>query len=230
MLLFTTPFYYLNNSLNFSVLYCFLITYIISVLSINLGWHRYYTHNMFNLNVVLRFVFLFFGTSVFFGKISDWTIEHLNHHKHFGTDKDPMKSNKGFFSQAYWMIFNTDKCPLNKQHESDDLFVFFNNNWALMTLLSNIILVFLTYILSGDIAQSLIWIVVIRINLVFHLYTITHSFGHYKMDKFLHVFNAGEGEHEEHHRKPNQNMKGFNVTYLFFNIFKSINFIKEKNE
>lgn len=230
MLLILSPVYYLYNDLNSNVFKFFVFTYIMSIVSINLGWHRYYTHNMFKLNSILRFLFLFFGSSVFFGKISDWTIEHLNHHKYFGTDKDPMNSNKGFFHQAYWMVFKAENCSINKVHETDVIFNFFNNHWISMTLVSNLVLIFCSYLLSQDLIQSVIWIFIIRINLVFHLYTITHALGHANLDKYLHIFNGGEGIHESHHKKPNSNMEGNNITYLFFIILKKINFIKEKNE
>ena len=63
MLLILSPVYYLYNDLNSNVFKFFVFTYIMSIVSINLGWHRYYTHNMFKLNSILRFLFLFFGLS-----------------------------------------------------------------------------------------------------------------------------------------------------------------------
>jgi stearoyl-CoA desaturase (delta-9 desaturase) len=210
--------FYFSPSLNLLII--FIVTYLSSVLSINLGWHRYFSHKSFKTSKPIENLFLFFGSSLFFGRISDWIKEHRDHHTYLNTTKDPQKTLESFFKRAYWMCYYSVNDTKTIDSEFDNrYFIFINKNSILSSILSNIILVLITSFFVVDELPVVIWLLVfVRICLIFNIYTLTHACGHNSRLSFFHYLNLGEGDHEDHHAKPKKIHNGLNLTSLIYKL------------
>ena len=87
----------------------FIIGYMISMLQMEIGIHRYFSHSSFYTNKIIHNILSFLSTVACAGPIIAWVHIHLHHHTNSDTEKDPhspdnMGKLKAFFRG--WFIFN----------------------------------------------------------------------------------------------------------------------------
>lgn len=70
-------------------LYIFGLYMIVSQISLFAGYHRFFTHQSFQAHVALQIVYAIFGGSCGLGSVLDFTSQHLAHHRHQDTERDP---------------------------------------------------------------------------------------------------------------------------------------------
>ncbi|AMD19201.1 HBR300Wp [Eremothecium sinecaudum] len=66
-----------------------LIYYFLSQLSLVAGYHRFFTHQSYQCHIALQFFMAVLGASCGLGSISKFSGQHLAHHRHLDTEKDP---------------------------------------------------------------------------------------------------------------------------------------------
>lgn len=66
-----------------------LIAYVLAVLSVSVGYHRYFTHQSFKTNKFWHYILFFLSTFSGAGPIPVWVTSHRAHHKFSDRDGDP---------------------------------------------------------------------------------------------------------------------------------------------
>jgi len=101
-----TPLYTKHFGLDWFQVAMFLIYFMLTGLSITLGYHRLFSHRSFVAKWPVRLGTLVFGACAFEDSALDWSSDHRDHHKHTDTDDDPYNIQKGFFwAHIGWIFF-----------------------------------------------------------------------------------------------------------------------------
>lgn len=70
-------------------MYFFGFYMIISQISLFGGYHRFFTHQSFQTHIVVQLAYAMFGGSCGLGSVLQFTSQHLAHHRHQDTERDP---------------------------------------------------------------------------------------------------------------------------------------------
>ena len=107
-----TPWYIWHFGLNWFQVALFFIFYIMTGLSITLGYHRLFSHLAFKAKWPVKLFVLIFGSAAFENSTYDWVSDHRRHHKHVDEDEDPYDISKGFlYAHMGWMMFKLRPDP-----------------------------------------------------------------------------------------------------------------------
>ncbi len=107
-----TPWYVWHFGLNWFQVALFLVFYIMTGLSITLGYHRLFSHLSFKAKWPVKLFVLIFGSAAFENSTYDWVSDHRRHHKHVDEDEDPYDISKGFmYAHMGWMMFKLRPDP-----------------------------------------------------------------------------------------------------------------------
>lgn len=88
----------------------FLIFFILTGLSISLGYHRLFSHRAFKASWPVRLLTLAFGAATFENSVLMWVADHRRHHKFVDHDEDPYNISKGFFhAHMGWILFRYEE-------------------------------------------------------------------------------------------------------------------------
>ncbi|SCU87935.1 LADA_0E07140g1_1 [Lachancea dasiensis] len=74
---------------NGNLLRCLAVYMVVSQLSLVAGYHRFFTHASFQCDLVIQSAFAILGGSCGLGSILDFASQHLAHHHHVDTERDP---------------------------------------------------------------------------------------------------------------------------------------------
>ncbi len=117
----------------------FVVFFILTGLSITLGYHRLFAHRAFKARFPIRFFTLCFGAAAFENSLLDWVSSHRRHHKHTDHDEDPYDASKGlFYSHIGWLLFKLRAEPPmdNVQDlEKDPWVVWQHKYWHILGLI-----------------------------------------------------------------------------------------------
>jgi len=113
--LIAVPLYIMQHGLPLYQVGLFLGFFILTGLSITLGYHRYFAHLTFEASWPVKLATLLFGAAAFEGSAMSWAADHRRHHKHVDQDEDPYDISKGlFFAHIGWLLFrNGPDTPLS---------------------------------------------------------------------------------------------------------------------
>ncbi|HTL47911.1 MAG TPA: acyl-CoA desaturase, partial [Verrucomicrobiae bacterium] len=101
-----TPIYIYHHGLALSELFLFLFFLITTSFAITVGYHRYFSHNVFKTSKFIEFLLLAFGAATFQKSALRWASQHRQHHQFTDTDLDPHNSKRGFFfCHVGWIMF-----------------------------------------------------------------------------------------------------------------------------
>jgi len=67
----------------------FATMYVLTILGVTVGWHRYFTHKGFTMSRPLVYFFGIFGAMAIEGTLIDWVSQHCTHHRHTDREGDP---------------------------------------------------------------------------------------------------------------------------------------------
>jgi stearoyl-CoA desaturase (delta-9 desaturase) len=145
----------------------FLVFYLISTIGIEIGFHRYFTHQAFKANKLLQALLALFGGIAGAGTITFWVAMHKMHHKNADDENDPhspvfdktkKKSRLMKFLHAHFLwvysaernIKNTGWINNVKRLTQNPIVVFFDSTHILWLLLG----IILPALINGIITQS----------------------------------------------------------------------------
>ena len=227
----------------------FSVYYILTIISVCAGFHRLYSHKSYNSHFLLDFFFLSMSSSIFNGKIKDWVLDHIDHHRYMDDPvKDPSSIKKGFiYSHIGWLFFDRDH---NQKFIYDKKILwFYDKNVLLFSFLFGLIVPFI--ILSKIIPElNLINIfyfsIIVRIFIIHHavftLNSLNHFFGERidkdysaRNNKFVNLLTLGDGYHFNHHKYDTTYRGGSPSIYvdlnrLFIEFCFLIGLARKKNE
>ena len=76
---------------------------LLSAIGINIGFHRYITHNHFTVAKPIEWLFVWLGSMIMVGSPISYAVTHTVHHKHSDTNLDPHGPVRGL--KSVWMYF-----------------------------------------------------------------------------------------------------------------------------
>jgi stearoyl-CoA desaturase (delta-9 desaturase) len=196
----------------------FLFFYIITGLSITLGYHRLFSHLSFKAKTPVKITTLIFGACAFENSALDWASDHRKHHKHVDHDDDPYDISKGFlWAHIGWLLFKLGpEQPMDNVNDlKRDPLVMWQHKWCIPLAITigfaiPIVLGFLWNGASGALGAFLL-AGVLRVFAVQHstffINSMCHSIGRRPYSSkcsardsaLMALFTFGEGYHNYHH-------------------------------
>jgi stearoyl-CoA desaturase (delta-9 desaturase) len=101
------PIYIWRVGLDWFQIALFFAFFVVTGLSITLGYHRLFSHRTFKASWPVRLFTLVFGAAAFENSVLRWAADHRRHHKYVDLEDDPYDISKGFFhAHVGWMLCN----------------------------------------------------------------------------------------------------------------------------
>lgn len=212
------PAYVWHYGLSWFHLGMFVMFFILTGLSITLGYHRLFSHHAFQAAWPVRLLTLIFGAAAFENSALTWCDDHRRHHKHTDHEEDPYDISKGFFhAHMGWIMFKLGE-PANfatvPDLERDPLVRWQHRNYVLVGVLAGFVLpaVIGWFWGGGEAALGAFLIAgVARTVFVHHstffINSLCHTLGNQPYSDrcsardswFMAFFTFGEGYHNFHH-------------------------------
>ncbi|WP_437805993.1 acyl-CoA desaturase [Sorangium sp. So ce1078] len=179
-------------------LWLFLGMYLLSMIGISVGWHRYLAHRSFQAKRPLRALFAILGSMGAQGPVINWVSNHRRHHAHSDQIGDPHSPNitddgrplggfRGFWhAHIGWMLGGdvTNAVQYSKDLLRDPMIKTINQLYPLWVLLSLLIPTALGGLIRGTLAgafQGFIWGGLVQIAVNQHatwtIASLAHIFG-----------------------------------------------------
>ena len=176
--------------------------YIIAIVAISGGYHRYYSHRAFKTKKWYPYAVNILGIFSGAGPAMTWAATHKQHHAYSDTLDDPHSYTKhGWFAVYFntWGYNARIKRRFIKSLLRDKTLIWFYENYFKLNI--GIIIVF-TFIDP----LFMIFGYALPVVLAFHGYGILNILGHYKGKPnntvIGNILTAGEGWHLNHHQQP----------------------------
>ena len=217
------PIYFYSSVPSLSLLLISVILYILTGLSITIGYHRLWSHSTFKAYKALEIVILFFGSLALQGSAIRWSFNHRKHHAFVDTEKDPYNIKQGFwYAHLFWMfkeqpnienkvVADLTRNPLLLHQEKYAKFYQLGSNLLVFLLLS---------FFFSDPLGVFIFPILLRIFFVHHctwfINSIAHTWGSQSFSKeqtavdnfIISLLTFGEGYHNYHHTFANDYRNG----------------------
>ena len=114
----------LGYSLQFGIIWqepiLLFVLWIITGLSITVGYHRLFAHRSFSAHPILNWILAIFGAAALENSALKWCSDHRRHHKHLDTDQDPYSITKGFFHAHMGWILENKPSPIEKVKDLEE--------------------------------------------------------------------------------------------------------------
>jgi stearoyl-CoA desaturase (delta-9 desaturase) len=127
------PLYIWHYGLDWFLAALFVVFFILTGLSITLGYHRLFSHLSFKAKTPVRLATLLFGACAFENSVLDWCSDHRKHHKHVDHDDDPYDISKGFFwAHIGWLLFKLGpEMPMDNVNDlKRDRYIMWQHHWC----------------------------------------------------------------------------------------------------
>lgn len=178
-----------------SLLYGYMIYYLLATIGITIGYHAYFSHAEFKVSPWLENTMLVCGLICGGKSVLNWCVAHRMHHEYTDTDKDPHSpKHKGLAVLfSIWKIDYAPKRFYKGLINNPRVMWFHKHGWKLLIALSIVAL------LLG------VFIEAILIPFVFSYigYGIINYYGHSNGKPvnrlWLNIIAPGEGSHANHH-------------------------------
>ena len=222
------PWYLLNYDVDWALGAMFFVFYMMTGLSITLGYHRLFSHQTFKAKWPVRLFVLIFGAAAFENSAYWWSSEHRKHHKHCDHEDDPYDITQGFmWAHMGWLMFKLKPPPPIdnvKDLEKDPLVMWQHKHVNLLAPLAGMVLpaaiAGLYYgswsgALGGLLIPGILRIVAVQ-HSTFCINSLCHCIGkrpyskeHSARDSWISaLFTFGEGYHNFHHSFANDYRNG----------------------
>ncbi len=127
------PVYIWKFGLDWFQVALFFAMFILTGLSITLGYHRLFSHLSFKARMPVRLTTLLFGACAFENSVLDWCSDHRKHHKFVDHDDDPYDISKGFlWAHIGWLLFKlSPEQPMDNVNDlRRDKLVMWQHKWC----------------------------------------------------------------------------------------------------
>ena len=210
----------------------FAVLYLLTALSVTVGFHRMLTHRAFQTSKPVEYMLAFFGSMAVQGPVIAWVADHRKHHAHTDEEGDPHSPHVGhgegvrgvlgglWHAHAGWLMSEHGRADWKRY--APDLFEdrgmrIINRRFELIVLVSLALPAIAGYALTGTFAgaaTAFLWGGLVRIFLVHHvtwsINSICHFLGTRRFptdDQSTNVFwlalpSLGESWHHNHHAFP----------------------------
>lgn len=201
-----------------SDIFCFVLFYSLTVLTITVGYHRYYSHRTYECHRVVQFFYLLVGAASIENSVLFWASNHRYHHQHEDTELDPYNIKRGFFWAHMGWIFWRDppgRTFANAPDLKRDPLVMWQHRWyPVLAIVMGLGAPMAVGALFDRPFAGLFWGGFLRIIVVHHvtymINSVAHTFGRKTWNAmatardsaWLAVLSFGEGYHSFHHAFP----------------------------
>ncbi|MCU1344595.1 MAG: Delta-9 acyl-phospholipid desaturase, partial [Acidimicrobiia bacterium] len=224
----------------------FIVTYVVRLVSITAGYHRYFAHRSYRLARAPQFLLAAVGlTAVQKGPLW-WASHHRNHHRYADTERDPHSPQKGFWwSHAGWIT--SGQYGNTKDYSGIEDFARYPElrwlnehdwigGWALG--LACLLIGGWSGLVVGFFASTVVlWHVTFAINSFAHLfgdrrYATTDTS---RNGMLLALLTFGEGWHNNHHHYPRCARQGLrwweiDITYMLLRLGRLVGIVHDIRE
>ena len=195
----------------------FALFVILNEMSITAGYHRLWAHKTYDANVVVRFIYMIFGTMALQNSAFVWCSGHRTHHLHVDdNDRDPYSAGRGFwFSHIGWMLRDYPSGRPNLSNipdlRKDPILAFQHKHYVPLAVGTNFGFPMLVGVIIGDFWGTLMLAGFLRLvvshHFTFFINSLAHMWGNRpytdansaRDNGVLAVLTFGEGYHNFHH-------------------------------
>lgn len=200
--------------------------YVIAIVAISGGYHRYYSHFSFKTAKIYEHTVNILGIFSGAGPAMTWAAVHRQHHAYSDTQDDPHSLTiKGWFSVYVntWAYGFRIKRRFIKRLMQDKTLVWYYKNYFTL----NIIIIVALWLIHP---MLLIFGYALPVVIAFHAYGILNILGHRNgrpnNSWIANILTAGEGWHENHHKRAGDYRIGwtkwqFDPTARFIELIKN---------
>lgn len=180
------------------VLYGYIIYWILALIGITYGYHRYFSHKQFKTLPIVEVVLLYIGLLCGGRSALTWAGVHRMHHAYADTDKDPHSSNNYPWYVILFSLWRVDTIPRKflKDLLKNPRVMFFHH-YGKYILVAHWVTCFLTFGWNGVIINSML------IGLSYLGFGILNLFGHNLHGPinniWINLIAPLEGNHKDHH-------------------------------
>lgn len=171
--------------------------YILALVGITIGYHRYFAHGQFKTNKIIEFIFLYVGLLCGARSALSWASLHRMHHHYSDTPKDPYYPKQFKWYITLFSLYKHKNIPIKfcRDLYKNKLLVHFHK-WGYVYL-------FLTYGLALFIDYKLLLVLLLVFlfsYIGFGLFNLlTHNKDGPVNNTLINVFAPFEGNHKKHH-------------------------------
>lgn len=208
---------YLTHQMHYQTWILAFAYYLMSCISISLGYHRYLSHRAYKTILPLKILFLLFAPAALANSALWWCSEHRRHHQYTDTDKDPYNIKQGFwYAHITWACYKPLEDFSNVTDLMRDPWILLQHKLRLPLMLGmGLALPVLIASLWHDPLGGLIIAGFLRMVVIIHLVSLINSICHYygsqpyplsqdssRNNWLVALLTFGEGYHNSHHRFP----------------------------
>ena len=224
-LIIAIPLYLLSKTPPTGIIISTIILYLLTMIGITAGYHRYFSHRSYSTNGFVETILLLLATMAIQGSAFFWACTHRMHHRYTDSEQDPHNIKKGFFyAHMGWFLIKKDGAskmtkPVDRSMIPDlianKLLQFQHKYYLMLSFGSNLIITIIIGVLFSDLLGAFIFTWWLRIFLVNHCVWFINSLAHTIGDKpyakeqsavdnfIMAILTLGEGYHNYHHAFPN---------------------------
>jgi stearoyl-CoA desaturase (delta-9 desaturase) len=174
---------------------------IIAIVAISGGYHRYYSHFSFKASKWYEYTVNFLGIFSGAGPVMTWAATHRQHHAYSDTDLDPHSHSIKGWIPVYintWGYGFKIKRKFIARLMRDPVLVWFYKHYFKLNIAIIVVLTLINPLL-------MIFGYALPVVLAFHAYGLLNILGHRggkpNNNWIANILTAGEGWHENHHRR-----------------------------
>jgi stearoyl-CoA desaturase (delta-9 desaturase) len=195
------------------------VLYVVRMLAITGGYHRYFAHKTYRLGRVPQAVLAFVGETAAQKGVLWWASQHRNHHKYADTERDPHSPQKGFWwAHIAWILSGrystTEYDNIADFAKFPELRWLNEHDWLPPWILGTACWLIAGWsgLVVGFFASTvLLWHNTFMVNSVAHVWG-SRRYGTAdtaRNNPAVAVLTMGEGWHNNHHHYPNCARQGF---------------------
>ena len=221
-----------NSAVSASDLGIMVVMYLLTAISITVGFHRLLTHRAFATFKPVEYLFAIFGSMAVQGPVISWVADHRKHHAHTDVEGDPHSPHVGhgegvssvwrglWHAHTGWLFSEQGRADWRRY--APDLYEdrgmrIINRHFVTLVLVSLLLPALAGFLITGGLAGALtglIWGGLVRIFFVHHVTWSVNSVCHFLgsrrfdiEDRSTNVFwlalpSLGESWHHNHHAFP----------------------------
>lgn len=179
-----------------------LMYFAIVTLGISVGYHRYLSHSMFEVNRVWQFILTFWAHIMMVGSAIEWVSQHREHHRYSDSDRDPHSPTfKGWFRSHFLQVYSIPSVKyavhllrLPEYRFQHKYYWHLIGAWAILLYIIDPQSILYAWLAPAGLAKLIGSLV----------YSYSHRGGEPQNDSWVGYLTGGEGWHHNHHSNPKQ--------------------------
>ena len=185
----------LTENLITTVMYFAIVT-----LGISVGYHRYLSHGMLEVNRFWQFILTFFAHIMMVGSAIEWVSQHREHHRYSDTESDPHSPTfRGWFRSHFLQVYSIPSVKyavhllrLPEYRFQHQYYWHLIGAWLILLYIIDPQSILYAWLAPAGLAKLIGSLV----------YSYSHRGGRPQNDTWVGYLTGGEGWHHNHHSNP----------------------------